>query len=91
MMVRVFLSRYTPGLQPGQGASIGWEKGERCRVISGPDEGRTFVVDSEGMSHAQCKPGDLVREGWFEDNPTRKVAKAECVLWFADDSWSKTL
>jgi len=82
-MVRVFLSRHTPGLQPGQGASIGWEKGERVRVISGPDQGRIFVVDSEGMSHSAVPQGTYVREGWFEDDPTHRCAKAESVLWFA--------
>lgn len=85
--MRVFNSRYTPGLHPGDGARINWEIGERTIVISGPDKDRYFIVQSEGMSHSALPAGQYVREGWFEDDPThRRVAKAESVLWLAGQS-----
>jgi len=82
--MRVFVSRFNTGLRPGDGKLINWEIGERVQVISGQDEGRIFVVDSAGMSHNAVPAGQYVREGWFEDDPTKqRVAKAESVLWFA--------
>jgi hypothetical protein len=83
-MVKIFISRYTPGLQPGDGAKISWEPGETVQVISGQDKGRRFVVTSEGRSHADAPPGEYVREGYFEDDPSRTSwAKLEKTLWFA--------
>lgn len=47
--MRVFLSRFTPGLKPGDGHKIGWEIGETCKVYKGLQEGKLFLVDSEGL------------------------------------------
>jgi hypothetical protein len=81
--VRVFVSRYSDGLKPGDGGKISWEPGETVTVISGQDEGRKFVITSEGRSHAGAPPGEFVREGYFEDDPSRTPwAKMEKTLWF---------
>lgn len=81
--MRVFASRFSPGLHPGDGAKINWEIGEHTRVCSGPDKDRVFVVLSEGMAHNAVPAGTYVREGYFEDDPSQeRVAKSESALWF---------
>lgn len=47
--MRVFLSRFTPTLKPGDGQKISWEIGETCSIWKGLQEGKLFRVDSEGM------------------------------------------
>jgi hypothetical protein len=81
---RVYVSRYDHNLEPGRGGHINWRIGERCRVIgSSPDAGRVFVVTSESMTHDSAPPGSWVREGYFEDDPTRAIiAGPEDKLWF---------
>lgn len=85
-MARVFLSRHGVNRAvPGDGSAIDWEIGERVLVTDGKDKGRIFVVTSEGRDHPDAPVGHLVREGYFEDDPTRKTwAKLERYLWFAD-------
>jgi hypothetical protein len=85
-LMRVFNSRYTPGLKPGDGEKVSWDIGETVLIISGQDEGRRFVVTSEGMKHDAC-PGEFVREGYFEDDPRKTAwAKREKQLWFAPEA-----
>ena len=85
--MRVFKSRYTPGLSHGDGSWIGWDKGETGVICDGRDKGRRFVVTSEGMSHAAAPAGELIREGYFVDDPLQTpYAKMERQLWFAEDS-----
>jgi len=85
--MRVFISRHNPNLQPGQGYLINWAIGERTLVISGMDNGRIFIVLSEGKTHREVIRGTYVREGYFEDDPhERRVAKSEAVLWFTSDN-----
>ena len=84
MMPRVFASRYTGDLKPGDGAKISWQPGETVLVIAGQDAGRTFTVLTEGRLHPDAPPGQLVREGYFTDDPERtRWAKQESQLWFA--------
>jgi len=81
--MRVFVSRFTTDLHPGQGRLIDWKIGERVRVISGQDAGRIFVIQSQGMSHHDTPDDVYVRDGYFEDDPDQKLwAKSESVLWF---------
>lgn len=87
--MRVFVSRFSPGLQPGQGNLIDWEIGERTFVLSGQDEGRIFIVMSRGMIHNDAPIGTYVREGYFEDDPDTRCAKSEGVLWFISVPFSK--
>lgn len=82
-MTRVFLSRYQPGLKAGDGASINWRIGETVVIIGGRDEGRRMVITSEGRSHDEAPAGELVREGYFADDPHQTLfAKMERYLWF---------
>lgn len=84
----VFLSRIgLKAAEPGDGRHIDWEIGERVMVTSGIDKGRVLVITSDRMSHdalsGQRDP--YVREGYFEDDPTKeRWAKAEQHLWLAD-------
>lgn len=84
-MGQVSMSRYTPGLKPGMGEDIQWHIGEVVLIVDGVDKGRRFVVCSQTMSHPDCPGNGLVREGYFEDDPTQtKWAKAEALIWFVD-------
>lgn len=81
-MVQVYLSRWSPGLGPGDGEQVGFYVGETVDVISGIDKGREFVVDSDRMTHPKAG-SDYVREGWFVDDPHKtRYAKSENALWF---------
>lgn len=81
--IPVYLSRHTPGLKPGDGAKIRWNKGETVRIISGGGEGRTFVITSDRMSHEQAPEGVFIREGYFTDDPSKTAwAKIEPSIWF---------
>jgi len=82
-MVHVYLSRYTPGLKPGQGADIEWQVGERCRYVDRNDvvTDEIVVVASERMSHSAAPEGQYVREVIQEDGA--RVALSERSLWFA--------
>lgn len=80
-MVRVYSSRYSPGLRPGDGQSICWQHGETVEIIAGQDKGRLFVIDSEPMAHADA-PGQYVREGWFTDDSGTRWCKREADMWF---------
>lgn len=83
--MRVFMSRYTPGLKPGMGEKIGWNKGDVVLIISGIDKGRRFKVLTEGMSHDGA-PGKFIREGYFLDDPSKtRWAKLEESMWFDDE------
>lgn len=79
--IRVFKSRHTPGLVPGEGESIHWEIGEVVRIIDGQDTGRTFKIDSLGMSHKDA-PGKFIREGYFTDEPESRYGIREEAMWF---------
>jgi hypothetical protein len=82
-MIRVFCSRFSDGLKPGDGAKIDWNIGETVSVINGEDKGRRFVITSEYRTHAGAPPGEFIREGYFEDDPRKTPwAKLEKVLWF---------
>jgi hypothetical protein len=82
-MTRVFSSRFNTGLRPGDGDQVDWQPGEIVSVISGQDEGRLFVVTSEGRSHPDMPDGELIREGYFTDDPDKTAwAKPEKTLWF---------
>lgn len=85
-MVRVFFSRCDPDLEPGEGDRISWNTGEEVRVVSGRDEGRIFVVLTEGRKHADL-PYGYVREGYFTDDPERtRWAMPEKTLWFKEQT-----
>lgn len=85
----VFISRIgLKASEPGDGRNIDWERMERVRITSGIDEGRIFVITSDRMAHDALKgdPKPFVREGYFEDDPTReRWAKAEQHMWLTDD------
>jgi hypothetical protein len=84
-MVRVFYSRYSPELKPGDGHRINWEIGEEVTVVSGQDKGRPFMVLTEGRSHAGLPEGEYCREGYFTDGFTEgRVAKPEKTLWYKE-------
>jgi hypothetical protein len=88
-MTRVFASRYSAGLGPGDGDKIAWNIGETTEVISGQDQGRRFVITSEYRAHDDAPPGEYVREGYFEDDPSEiPWAKPEKALWLCRQSSS---
>lgn len=101
--MRVFASRFTPDLKPGDGHLIGWEIGEICSVWKGKCAGLLFGVDSEGMEpnpkwlrssvfrkkHNALAGDKLYREGHFNDAPTERVAFPEQYLWFAGKELSR--
>lgn len=90
--MRVFLSRFTPGLKPGDGDKIDWEIGEVVQLVNCTKDtsynGKLFKVLSEGMSHDKCPLG-LVREGYFlDDRSQTREAVAEIRLWFTDGNYN---
>jgi hypothetical protein len=88
-MTRVFASRYSADLQPGDGGKIAWDVGETVEVISGQDAGRRFVITSDYRTHGSAPAGEYVREGYFEDDTARTPwAKLEKALWFCPQSSS---
>lgn len=71
--MRVFLSRFTPSLKPGDGHKIAWNIGEVCSVWKGQQKGRLFTVDSEGMGR---------NPKWFQDaEGKKKLAELEAITY----------
>lgn len=66
MSIRVFKSRYTPGVK---GSEIGWAIGEKALWVN--KKGKTFLVtiDSDTMKHNQAS--GTVREVIFDDGSGR--------------------
>lgn len=87
-MVQVYASRYSPGLEPGDGEMVGFYLNEVVDVIDGKDKGREFMVLSDRMWHQDAPGTGYIREGYFLDNPLQtKWAKSETSLWFKSN-WS---
>lgn len=81
---RVYASRGSEYLRPGDGSKVNWSIGEVVKITSGIDRGRLFKVLSTSRTHDGA-PGEFVREGIFTDEPGTTYAKRERQLWFAEE------